>query len=298
MSELRKIFVVAMYDFRRWRRNPRIIITFALAFILCYMLSDKAVRFAADNKTTMQFLEAFIWTFGDADSIMLSSALLLLLFADMPFITTATPFFLMRIIRKTFLLGQGLYIVLTTLCYIFFVLLSTTVICMNNSFFGNIWSETAALLGYSGAGADIALPSFVKVMTLSRPYTCTLHIFLLMLLYALVLAFVMLLGNLRKGPAAGVGAAFVFTLAGFLLKPDLLQKLFKLSDALQYKANVVVGWLSPLNQATYYMHNFGYDLLPRLWQTYAIFSGLILLLFWLSLHSIRSYSFNFTGTEG
>ena len=40
-----------------------------------------------------------------------------------------------------------------------------------------------------------------------------------------------------------------------------------------------MGWLSPLNHATYHMHNFGYDLLPRLWQTEAVFAALILLLF-------------------
>ena len=64
-----------------------------------------------------------------------------------------------------------------------------------------------------------------------------------------------------------------------------------------YKANVAVGWLSPLNQATYHMHNFGYDLLPRLWQTYAIFGGLIALLMGGILLAIRRYNFMFLGTE-
>ena len=64
-----------------------------------------------------------------------------------------------------------------------------------------------------------------------------------------------------------------------------------------YKANVAVGWLSPLNQATYHMHNFGYDLLPRLWHTYLIFGGLILLLMIGTLFAIRRYNFMFLGTE-
>ena len=46
------------------------------------------------------------------------------------------------------------------------------------------------------------------------------------------------------------------------------------------------------------MHNFGYDLLPKLWQTVAIFLALIALLFCLSLHAVRRYNFSFTGTEG
>ena len=35
MSSLRQSFSVAATNFRQWRGNPRVFITFALAFILC-----------------------------------------------------------------------------------------------------------------------------------------------------------------------------------------------------------------------------------------------------------------------
>ena len=119
-----------------------------------------------------------------------------------------------------------------------------------------------------------------------------------MLLYALLMAFVMLMFNIRKGQLAGVISVFAFSLFGFLLNPQLLKTIFKLPDELMYKANVAVGWLSPLNHATYHMHNFGYDLLPRLWMTYAVFGVLILLCFLLTLRAVRKYNFKFSGTEG
>ena len=93
----KQILAVTKYNFRRWHKNPRIVITFCLAFVLCFLLSDKAVKFAKEYETTMQLVEAFVWTFGDSNSILLSSLLLLLLFADMPFINSGTPFYLMRI---------------------------------------------------------------------------------------------------------------------------------------------------------------------------------------------------------
>ena len=92
-------------------------------------------------------------------------------------------------------------------------------------------------------------------------------------------------------------SVFAFSLFGFLLNPQTLKAIFRLPDELMYKANVAVGWLSPLNQATYHMHNFGYDLLPRLWQTYLIFGALIALCFYMSLRAVRSYNFVFSGTE-
>ncbi len=297
MVKIRQSFSVAAYNFRQWNRNPRIFITFALAFILCFLLSDKAVKFALEYETTMQIAEAFVWTFGDSNSILLASLLLLLLFADMPFINSGTPFYLMRINRKTWLFGQAIYITFATMIYMVFILAATALVCMRQSFIGNMWSETAAILGYSGAGKAVALPALVKTLEMSRPYECMGTIFLLMLLYSLLMAFIMLTFNIRKGQLAGVVSVFTFSLFGFLLNPELLKTMFKLPDELMYKANVAVGWISPLNQATYHMHNFGYDLLPRLWMTYGIFGVLIILCFLLTLRAIRKFNFNFSGND-
>lgn len=298
MRNFRQVFSVAGYNFRQWHRNPRVFITFALAFILCFLLSDKAVKFAREYQTIMQIVEAFVWTFGDGNSILLSSMLLILLFADMPFISAGTPFYLMRTSRRTWLFGQAVYIVLATGIYMAFILLSTALVCMNNSFIGNMWSETAAILGYSGAGKVVALPALVKTLEMSTPYEAMGVIFALMLLYTLLMAFIMLTFNIQKGQLAGVVSVFIFSLFGFLLNPQLLKALFGLPDALMYKANIAMGWVSPLNHATYHMHNFGYDLLPRIWQTYVIFVVLIIFCFLLALRIIRKYNFNFTGTEG
>ncbi|MBN1774993.1 MAG: hypothetical protein JW817_00855 [Clostridiales bacterium] len=294
---MRQIGSVTAYNFRQWRANPLIFITFALAFILCFLLTDKAVHLAKEYETTMQIVEAFVWTFGDSNSILLASLLLLLLFADMPFLSAGTPYYLMRIDRKIWLAGQVLYITLSTGIYMVFILVSTTLLCMSQSFAGNMWSETAAILGYSGAGKAMALPALVKTLEMSTPYECMGTIFLLMLLYSLLMSFIMLTFSIKKGQLAGVVSVFVFSLYGFLLNPQLFKTIFKLPDELMYKANMAVGWLSPLNQATYHLHNFGYDLLPRLWMTYTLFGVLIVLCFFLALRSVRKYNFNFTGTE-
>ena len=58
--KMKQILAVTKYNFRQWHKNPRIIITFCLAFILCFLLSDKAVQFAREYETTMQIVEAFV----------------------------------------------------------------------------------------------------------------------------------------------------------------------------------------------------------------------------------------------
>ena len=296
-SELSQVGAVVRYNFRMWRDNMRVLLTFALAFILCFLLSDKAASFAYDMHTTMQAFEPFVWTFGDANSVLMISLLLILLFADIPFLGAGVPYYLVRMKRRTWAWGQLIYIGLATFIYMLFIFLATTLICMQNSFIGNMWSETAAILGYSGAGKAIVLPALIKTLEMSRPYQCAGTIFLLMLFYTLVLSLLMLLLKLKRGKSAGIVAAFAFSLYGLLLNPQLIRQITGVKEEEMYKANVAVGWLSPLNHATYHMHNFGYDLLPRMWHTYAIFGALILLLMFLILRAIRRYNFMFLGTE-
>ena len=105
MKKIRQAFSIAGYNFRLWRGNPRIVVTFALSIILCFLLTDKAVRFAVEHNTTLQLVETFIWSFGDSNSILLSSVLLVMLFADMPFLSSGTPFYLVRTDRRTWITG-------------------------------------------------------------------------------------------------------------------------------------------------------------------------------------------------
>jgi hypothetical protein len=293
MINLRQVWTVSTYNFRLWRRNPRIVITFLLAFVMCFLLSDKAVRFSKEYKTTMQAVEAFVWTFGDSNSILLVSLLLVMLFADLPGLGAGVPYYLMRIDRKTWMLGQILYVTLATFLYMLFILTATSLICMNNSFIGNMWSKTAAILGYSGAGKAVALPALVKTLEMSTPYPCMVTIFGLMLLYTLLLMSIMLAVNIRRGQFWGIFSVFALSLYGFLLNPQTFNAFLQLPERYMYIANVLSGWASPLQQATYHMHNFGYDRLPRLWMTYVIFGVLIVFFFCLSLRAMKKYSFSF-----
>ena len=294
-NRLRQVRAVAMGSFRVWHKNPRVYVTFFLGFILCFLLTDKAMSYAVQHGTVLQILEPFIWTFGDGNAILLSSMLLLLLFSDMPFITPGTPYYLIRTTRRVWLAGQVLYTMIATFIYLVFMLFSSVVLCMTNAFPGDMWSKTAAILGYSGDGQAVALPMLIKVLERSTPYRCTATVFLLMLFYTLCMVFLMLWLNLRKGYAAGMAGGFVFTLFSFFMSPDNLIQVFSLPDELAFRARVWMGWLSPLNHATYAMHNFGYDRLPKLWQTYAVFGVLLAALLFCCLRAIRCYQFSFRG---
>ena len=294
MTNARLVCSITKLNFLEWKKNPKIITAFVLAFVFCVMLSGRAIMFANSYDTTMQIFEPFIWAFGNGRSILLASLLLIFFFVDMPFINDATPYYLLRISRAVWVSAQLLYVVLVTVIYMAFLLGTFCLLCAPISFPGNMWSETGAMLGYSGVGSQIALPASVKTMEMSNPYKCTATIFLLMTLYTLLAATLMMVFNLMKNKFGGVLSVFILNLYGLLLDPRTIGKILNIPEEVQYKSNVISGWISPLNHATYYMHNFGYDLLPQLWHSYLILGVWILLNILLIRRLARRYQFNFS----
>ena len=260
MRDIKQAFWIAGQNFYGWKKSPRIWMTFILAAILCLMLSDQIISHAIKYETILQVFEPFIWTYGDASSVMLSS------------------------------------LILATVIYNIFLAVMLGIMGAPFSFTGNVWSETAAMLGYGG-GESITVPVSIKTMESSTPYMCAAIVFGLVLLYTLFIAVLMLFLNLAAGNMAGVIGAFAVSLYGLLLNPDVFRKLFHFTESQEYRANVFCGWLSPLNQATFPMHSFGYDYLPGIGMSMFIFAILIIALIGLSAVRIKGYNFSFTQTN-
>lgn len=270
--------------------------SFLLAGVISFLLTEKVMNFSLDHKTTLQLFEPFVWVYGDGESILLCALAAILLFADMPFLDGAVPYYLIRIKVRTWVLGQILYIIAATFLYTLFTLLITCLFCSKNAFIGNMWSPTAALLGYSEYGEKIAVPAMLKTFELSKPLQCMITIFLLMLLYVLLSVLIMFIFTIWKNQIAGITGAFVFHIFGYVLNPEWIKVTLGLGEKTAYIANILCGWLSPLREVTYHLHNFGYDMLPRLRDTYLIFIGIILILLLLITWRMKRYNFNFLGT--
>ena len=293
---MKQIFAMLRWSFLGFFKNPRVITAFLFSFILCFFLSDRAMMVADYYDSPMQAFEPFIWTFGDATSILLCSLLLILLFLDLPKLSPFTPYMLLRMKKWKWLFAQFFYIFCVTVFYMGYVFLVTGLLCMKKTYVGNIWSKTAALLAYSGMGKQFSVPSTVKVMESTSPAECSMQIMLLLVCYALTLSFLMLFFQMKIGKKAAVAAGLSYSLAGFLLEPEVLADLLRKEEYQMYQMRRITGWISPLNHATYGMHDFGYDMLPAVGQSCLIFLGILLVLSMLSFRMLKKYNFSsFTG---
>lgn len=217
---IRKAMVIAVIQLQLWRRNAKVSFVFALGLVLAGLLTGKSMEFALAHESPVQLLEPFVWTFGDSGSVLLCSCLLLLLFSDAPFVNSATPFLLARADRKAWLLEQVFYVILSTVIYLLWILFCTVILCAKHAFAGNQWSRTAAILGYSKAGAQFYLPSSARTMEQTTPLGCAGLIFALLLGYSLSLSFLMLWLGLRGGGRAAFLGGLGFSVYGFLLRAE------------------------------------------------------------------------------
>ena len=286
---------VVRYNFRGFWKNPKVILTFLLGFVMCYLLSTRVMEVIEAYETPVQLAEPFLWTFGDGTAILLSSVLLLLLFSDLPQMSSVTPYYLYRTTKRKWLAGQLIYIVCVTALYTVYLFLVTVLLCMRTSYVGDLWSETAAMLAYSKLGTDMSVPSTVKVMESFSPYACMAQVVLLLFLYSVCMGFLILAGNLFSGQSRGMMLGLFFSLYGFLLEPKVLGALLHMEEYEMFRIHVLIGWISPLSHVTYAKHSFGYDRMPTVVQSCLVFAALLWLLIWLCARLLRRYSFRFLG---
>ena len=93
-------------------------------------------------------------------------------------------------------------------------------------------------------------------------------------------------------------AGLFYSIYGFLLDPNVLAAVLHKEKYEMYQINVLICWISPLNQAVYGKHNFGYDpLLPTIWQSCMFFAGILFVLMVLALRRMKKYPFEFLGEK-
>ncbi len=293
---MRDAFTCAFWNLYALRKNPRFYLSLLLGFLLCWLLTDKTMAISRTYLTNVQLLEPFVWCYADDDSLLFSALVMMLMLSAFPRLDTPASYLIFRTSRIKWLLGQILTVLMLTLGFALMILLSSMAMCIGcNVFSANHWSETATMLSFSPASFEVALTVMRKTVKLTTPYGCAVQIFLLLFQYVLLMAMLQLTFTVFRSRRAGIIAALIVNFAGYVLTPDRFMTWLNLPQEMRYYANLLSAWLSPLQHATYTMHNFGYDLLPRLGTSYLLLCGAALLLAALSLWKMRSFSFSFTG---
>lgn len=217
--------------------------------------------------------------------------------ADFPKLNHAAAYMIYRTSRVSWMVGQVMTMIVVTLLYALFLLISSMLLSVGHVITGNEWSETATMLSYAPSGFDPAIEVTRKAMKLTSPYGTLFHVFFLFLMYMILLGCLQLAVTIYCHKKAGITAALIVNFIGFLLTPNRFLFWLSLPTNLQYIANVLSAWVSPLQHATYLMHNFGYDLLPSIGDSVGIMGGVSMAFVLMAVAKMKTFQFYFVEGE-
>ncbi len=278
------------------RKNPRFWMSLLLGFLLCWLLTDKTMAISRTYLTNVEIFEPFVWCYADSDSVLYAALVMLLMTSAFPRLDAAEAGMIFRTTRARWLLGQIITTFALTLFYCLMILLCSIAMSIGSDvYLDDRWSDTATMLSFAPASFEVALTVIRKTVKLTTPYQSAVQIFILLFQYVLLLSMIQLTFSVLKNRRAGILASLTVNFIGFVLTPERFMVWLNLPTGLQYYANVLSAWVSPLQHATYAMHSFGYDLLPRLSTTHLIFGGITTALMLVSLLAMRRFSFAFSG---
>jgi hypothetical protein len=191
-----------------------------------------------------------------------ASLVLMLMLSAFPRLDAAGSYVSFRAGRRVWLLGQVLTVLVITLGYCL-LLTCSMLLGAERVHFHNAWSDTATLLSFSPDGFDPASAVTRKMLKLMLPYPALMQIFVLLFLFmvTLFLGAAGVYGAQKPSDRHRAGAAYLP--GGFILTP--VYAVAPPAAGVYLLCQSACGVAFAAAAACYlHMHNFGYDLLPRL----------------------------------
>lgn len=272
------VIIYAFLQLKKWKKNIRVILAFLILFLLCITMTEEYVSYSRDMDLAIQLFEPFILMFTQRYALIFLTLIFLLLYQDVPFIDESSAYQLIRGSRSTWVLGQLLYILLSTFVFLLFALVTCMLFGMTMSFTANMWSETAKFTAYGGA-VEQSAPIPLRLIQNTTPIEAVLSVFLLFFLGALALNTILFAMNLRKKKFLGLAVIAGLIFIGYLITTDILLKEWS-------------GWISIIVHTNLSMHRFGEEgTLPRIWESAAVLGAVALVFGFWSWRLSKTYNF-------
>ena len=205
-----KIFHVAKNEYIKWIHNPKLIILLVmLIFAYDYVILELTTASDKMGKE-LQMLEGFIGISNSQLLLMIIPIVFVGLMGDFPRISGNAMFYIYRVGKTNWLMGQILFAIMASITYLFALLGFSMVSILGRGFLDNVWSDITTRY-YIFAPNEYA--SIVANLTTGRLYNNLLpleagfHILGLMFLFLLLISMLLLVGFLCGVRTAGIVVA-------------------------------------------------------------------------------------------
>ena len=146
MNDLRQIFYCASINFRKWFTKPKYFIIAILALLVNIDCFAGYTFYCVKSGSVMAPWILSMLTTGNISTLAFSF-LAILLFCDAPFLDADTAFVLIRTGKRNWVLGQLLYIFITSLIFVLFYYLTALLVVSPVLGYASDWGAVIRLAG-------------------------------------------------------------------------------------------------------------------------------------------------------
>lgn len=213
-------FRVAKNEYVKWICNPKMIIILVM-LIFVYDFVIKELITAADKMgEQLQIFEAFIGISNSRLLLMIIPIVFVGLMGDFPRVDGNTMFYIHRVGKTNWLLGQIIFALMASGTYLMTILVFSVIPLIGRCFVTNTWSEVTtkyyifAPNEYAGTVANLTTGRLYNNLP---PISAALNILGLMFLFLVLISMMLLVGFVCKARMAGIVAATGILCVGNIL---------------------------------------------------------------------------------
>ena len=277
---LSKIRNVASVEYTKWIYNPRLLILLILFVFIYDYIIEELIESANKMGSMIMVIEPFIAMANSELLIMVIPAVFIVLISDFPKTDGNSLFYISRVGKTNWMLGQMLFGVMSAITYLFSIVFMSCVMVSKHAYAKNMWSPV--ITSYTKMFPN-EIRSRIPMLINGRLYNnlTPLQAFLititLLLLYLVTMELFLLVGF-------SLGKRMIGMLAGFMIIA-VGSSLCGIGSKAQ--------WAFPSAHSIAWLH---YDYVLRMQKvnikySYLYFILIIIVLFVVSALSVRRYDF-------
>lgn len=213
---LRSSFLFAWEQYKSWLISPRILLAVYITVFLNQSITVNMLSLCNEAGYVINIAEPLALIFSKSFYTVAIPIVFIALMTDFPR-TEGSIFYVYRMSRRSWVVGELLFAVMSSLTYVFSLILGTVLYCMGNCSFDNRWSKYTSDMFIDhpeiyNQNTNLFVNS--SVYTQGKPVEVIIHSAVLIFLYVLLLSLIIMLFKLLDMGGTGVMIGGVLTLFG------------------------------------------------------------------------------------
>lgn len=209
-------FLFAWEQYKSWLISPRILLAVYITIFINENITKKMLAICGEVGYKINLAEPLALIFSKSIYTVIIPVVFIALMTDFPK-TEGSVFYVYRMSRKSWVLGELLFAAASSLTYVITLVLGTLLYCAGKCELTNTWSDftTKLYLDYPDIYAQsTSLAVESSVYTQGKPVEVILHSAALIFLYTLILCLIIMLFKLLSFKEGGIITGIAITLFG------------------------------------------------------------------------------------